>query len=82
MKSKLKKNSILVVLSFDLLILIGVFYLAHLIRFEFMLPTGFRSTHSVILLAVVFFKIAVFELKLYKKSREKSSRLVITYRSF
>ncbi|VVS94880.1 polysaccharide biosynthesis protein [Desulfoluna spongiiphila] len=67
MKSKLRRNSILFVLLSDLLILVTVFYLAHLIRFDFNLPSGFRANYSTMLFSVVLFKIAVFSsFKLYR----------------
>ncbi|VFQ47472.1 polysaccharide biosynthesis protein [Desulfoluna butyratoxydans] len=62
-----RKISVLIVVLSDFLILTGVFYLAHLIRFDFSLPTGFRSTDSAMMLSVVTFKVAMFSFfKLYR----------------
>ena len=67
MKNLFKKNSILIVLLADILILTGVFFLAHLIRFDFKLPSEFRSTDVDIMISVVVFKLIVFSMfKLYR----------------
>lgn len=51
----------------DFFILTGVFYLAHLIRFDFSLPAAFRSAYFTTLFPAVFFKMTVFSIcKLYR----------------
>jgi len=67
MKNKYLKNNILIVLFSDLFILNAVFYLAHLIRFDFNLPSTFSSADCKVMFSVVLFKIAVFSrFKLYR----------------